>query len=185
MFASYVLAVRWLLALALCSELAAKNSLAYYYMMRALFQSDIDQLLRIEKSVHVTPWTEETFKACFQAGYLGWLIEIDKKVAGFIIVSVSLEECHVLNLCVSRPFQRQGWGRKLLEHALVYARQTGTQIAYLEVRRSNQAAISLYRNMKFQLVGERKAYYPTVAGNEDALIFAIDLRAYTPVCRPT
>lgn len=146
-------------------------------MMRTLFQSDVAQLLRIEKSVHISPWTEETFKACFQVGYLGWLVEIDKKVIGFIIVSVTIEECHVLNLCVSHKFQRQGWGHQLLDHALGYSRRLGTHIAYLEVRRSNQAALSLYKKMNFQLIGERKAYYPTVAGNEDALIFAINLWA--------
>jgi [ribosomal protein S18]-alanine N-acetyltransferase len=144
-------------------------------MMRTLFQSDIHQLLRIEQSVHIAPWSEETFKVCFQSGYAGWAIEINKKIIGFIIISLTVEECHILNLCVDREFQHQGWGRRLLEHALNQARQHGIGIAYLEVRRSNSRAISLYRKMKFHLVGERKGYYPTVAGNEDALIFAMSL----------
>ena len=144
-------------------------------MMRSLFQSDISELLRIEESVHVSPWTAETFKACFQAGYIGWLIEIDKKVIGFIIISLATDECHILNICVDRPWQREGWGRKLMEYALNHASQQGMGIAYLEVRRSNSRAISLYQKMKFHLVGERRGYYPTVAGDEDALIFAINL----------
>lgn len=144
-------------------------------MMRTLFQSDIHQLLRIEQSVHIAPWSEETFKVCFQSGYVGWVVEIDKKIRGFIIISQKVEECHILNVCVDRDFQRQGWGRKLLEHVLSHARQHGISIAYLEVRRSNSRAISLYKNLHFHLVGERKGYYPTVAGNEDALIFAISL----------
>lgn len=102
-------------------------------------------------------------------------MEIDKKIIGFIIISLTIEECHILNLCVDREFQHQGWGRKLLEHALNHARKHGIGIAYLEVRRSNSRAISLYKKMKFHLVGERKGYYPTVAGNEDALIFAMSL----------
>jgi ribosomal-protein-alanine N-acetyltransferase len=144
-------------------------------MLRTLFQSDIDQLLRIEKSVHIAPWGTETFKACFQAGYVGWLIELDKKVIGFIVISLTTEECHILNICVVRDYQHQGWGRKMLEHALDHARQHNINIAYLEVRRSNSRAISLYKKMKFQLIGERKGYYPTVTGHEDALIFAMSL----------
>jgi [ribosomal protein S18]-alanine N-acetyltransferase len=144
-------------------------------MLRTLFKSDLEQLLAIEKMVHVVPWTEETFKTCFQAGYLGWVAECDKKVIGFVFVSLRVDECHVLNLCVASEHQHKGWGRKLLEHALNYARQQGAGIVYLEVRQSNTRAISLYRKMRFHLIGQRKDYYPTVAGHEDALIFAKSL----------
>ena len=60
-------------------------------MLRALFPSDMQQLLIIEKSVHVAPWNEETFKICFQSVYLGWVIEVDKKILGFIIVSMTIQ----------------------------------------------------------------------------------------------
>lgn len=144
-------------------------------MLRTLFKADLQQILVIERSVHVAPWTEDTFKTCFQSGYVGWAIEVNKKIIGFIIVSLRIEECHVLNLCVAREYQRQGWGCKLLEHALGHAKKLGIGIAYLEVRRSNAPAIFLYRKMQFHLIGERKDYYPTVSGHEDALIFAKSL----------
>lgn len=144
-------------------------------MLRTLFKSDLKQVLTIEESVHVVPWTEETFKTCFQSGYVGWVIELNKKIIGFIIMSLRVEECHILNLCVTREYQRRGYGYKLLEHALRHAKHEKTGIVYLEVRRSNLPAISLYRRMKFHLIGERKDYYPTVSGSEDALIFAKSL----------
>lgn len=144
-------------------------------MLRTLYKSDLPQLLAIEKSVHIAPWTEETFKICFQPGYLGWVVDSNRKILGFIIISLHREECHVLNICVMHDCQNQGWGRKLLDKALLQARQQGIGIAYLEVRRSNSRAISLYRKMGFHLVGERKSYYPTPNGYEDALIFARSL----------
>ncbi len=144
-------------------------------MLRTLFKSDLPQLLEIENAVHVAPWTEETFKACFQSGYIGWVIEIEKKIIGFIFIALTVDECHILNLCVAHAFQHQGWGQKLLEKALSHAKQHGIGIAFLEVRQSNTRAISLYRKMKFHLIGQRKNYYPTVTGNEDAFIFALSL----------
>ena len=48
-------------------------------------------------------------------------------------------------------------------------------MVYLEVRRTNTPAISMYRNMNFKHIGERKNYYPTAKGSEDALIFVRDL----------
>lgn len=147
----------------------------YYIMLRTLFRSDISQLLPIEKSVHVSPWTEETFLVCFQAGYAGWVVEVDQRIVGFIIVTQGHEESHVLNLCVAHAYQRKGYGRLLLERALSEAKKRGIHIAYLEVRRSNTPAIALYEKMSFQQIGERVGYYPTVAGNEDALVFAVSL----------
>lgn len=145
-------------------------------MLRTLFKSDLDQVLLIEQSVHVAPWTEDTFKICFNTGYLGWVAEVDKRIIGFIIVTISSDECHVLNLCVSRDYQRQRFGKQLLEKALSHAKQRGIGIAYLEVRRSNFAAISLYKKLSFLQIGERKNYYPVVSGFEDALIFAKSLQ---------
>ena len=145
-------------------------------MLRTLFKSDIDQLLAIESAAHVAPWTEETFKICFQTGYMGWGLEVDKKIIGYIFVSFQMDECHILNVVVALAHQRQGWGRKLMEYAISRAKQRGSGIAYLEVRRSNTRAISLYRKMDFHLIGERKAYYPTHTDPEDALIFAKNLR---------
>lgn len=144
-------------------------------MIRTFFQSDIDQVLQIEQSAHVTPWTREIFKGCFHAGYTGWVVEVDKKVIGFILISLGVDECHILNLCVLRASQRQGWGKMLLEHALQHAIERGMVMAWLEVRRSNSRAITLYQKMHFHLAGERKGYYSTVSGDEDALVFAIDL----------
>lgn len=141
-------------------------------MMRKLHPSDLASLMAIEQTVHVTPWTEDTFRTCFIAGHSGWVMEVAQTVVGFIMATFHADECHILNLCVSRPYQRQGYGRQLLEKALQHARSKGIGVVYLEVRKSNTQAIALYEKMQFQRVAERKGYYPTVAGNEDALIFA-------------
>lgn len=144
-------------------------------MLRTFFKSDIPAVLAIEQAIHVVPWGEDTFRICFQEGYLGWVMEMDAKPVGFIIVSLRADECHILNVAVARDYQHQGFGRQLIEHALAHAKQKNAGITYLEVRRSNSRAISIYEKMNFHLIGERKDYYPTVSGTEDALIFAKSL----------
>lgn len=141
-------------------------------MLRKFFKSDLQEMLTIEQAVHIAPWNEATFKTCFEQGYFGCVAELDKKVIGFVIYSIKVGECHILNLCVAREYQHHGWGRKLMEYALAHARKEGAGAVYLEVRRSNSRAISLYTKMNFQQIGERKGYYPTVNGVEDALVFA-------------
>lgn len=149
-------------------------------MIRRFSKLDLTQMMAIENSVHLVPWTEETFKMCFQPPhYLGWVLEQDsvsssqsKEIIGFIIVAIQSNDYHILNLCIAREFQRRGYGTKLLQHAIDYATQHHLGMVYLEVRRSNSRAIALYQKMQFHLVGERKNYYPIISGQEDALIYA-------------
>lgn len=145
-------------------------------MFRKMVKTDLPQMNAIEQAAQGSPWTEDTFKMCFEMAYDGWVVEHEGRVAGYVVVAMQPDECHILNLCVARDLQRQGLGKHLLEHALSEARGRGIGIAYLEVRRSNTRAIALYRKFKFLMIGERNNYYQTVNGPEDALVFAISLK---------
>lgn len=78
-----------------------------------------------------------------------------------------LEEGHITLLGVDPEFRRQGLGQLLLCFLLRGAYKRGLEWATLEVRASNQAALSLYNRLGFQSVGERRGYYPD---GENALI---------------
>lgn len=145
-------------------------------LLRSLTTADLPDLLIIENSVSVVPWSIEAFKGCFNAGCLGWGSFLENKMIGFIMIAQSLDECHILNIAVAREYQGQGCGRQLLELVLKQAKQKGIGIVYLEVRLSNTRAIHLYKKMHFLLIGQRKNYYPTVSGREDALVFAFNIQ---------
>jgi [ribosomal protein S18]-alanine N-acetyltransferase len=152
-----------------------KKLLGIAFMLRILRSADVPQLLLIEEAVHPIPWNKETFHVCLQQGCTGWVVEDSERLIGFTLISIKIEECHILNLSVLKAYQRQGWGFQLVTKALSYAKEHGAGIVYLEVRRSNIPAIHLYQKMKFYLIGERKNYYPIPSGHEDALIFAKSL----------
>lgn len=143
--------------------------------IRLLSELDLLALLAIEEATQPAPWSEAAFQRCWEANYPGWVLEQDDKIVGFIVISLASGECHVLNLCISPSHQRQGLGHQLLNYALKWAKEQGAGIVYLEVRRSNKQAIALYRKMNFKQIGERKNYYPTPKGQEDALVFARDI----------
>ncbi|MDY7014809.1 MAG: ribosomal protein S18-alanine N-acetyltransferase [Cyanobacteriota bacterium] len=79
-----------------------------------------------------------------------------------------LEEAHVTLLAIRPDFQGQGLGQALLLALLKSAVQRQLERATLEVRASNNTALSLYRKFGFQVAGRRKGYYQ--ASGEDALI---------------
>jgi len=79
-----------------------------------------------------------------------------------------LDEAHITLLAVHPNYQGRGLGQALLWGLMQAARDRALERATLEVRASNQPAISLYSKFGFQLAGRRRRYYKDT--NEDALI---------------
>lgn len=141
-------------------------------MLRQFIQSDLDQLIAIEASVQVDPWSRIIFQTCLKSGCLVWVIEENTQLIGFIFISVNQEECHIYNLAVDKRHQHRGWGRKLMEQALDYAKNHGVHLVYLEVRETNARAMALYKTLGFEVIGIRKDYYENPIGYEDAMVLA-------------
>lgn len=143
--------------------------------IRKLREDDLGALLAIETATQAAPWTDKVFKECFQAKYPGWVIEHDDMVVCFTLISMNIDECHLLNLCVHPRYQRQGFGEQMLSHAVQSAKDLGAVMIYLEVRETNTRAIALYKKHRFTHIGTRKDYYTGIVEREDALVFARDL----------
>lgn len=79
-----------------------------------------------------------------------------------------LEEAHITILAIHPDCQSQGLGQVLLWTLLQKAARQKLDRATLEVRSSNQVALSLYQKFGFEVAGRRKKYYQN--NNEDALI---------------
>lgn len=79
-----------------------------------------------------------------------------------------VEEAHITILAVHPDLQRQGLGQLLLYALLRDAKKRHLEWATLEVKPSNQAALSLYQKFGFQEAGRRRRYYQDTG--EDALI---------------
>ncbi len=79
-----------------------------------------------------------------------------------------LEEAHITILAVHPEYQRQGLGQLLLYALLRDAKKRQLEWATLEVKPSNQAALSLYHKFGFKEAGRRRRYYKDTG--EDALI---------------
>ncbi|NJN81245.1 MAG: hypothetical protein HC802_02445, partial [Caldilineaceae bacterium] len=69
----------------------------------------------------------------------------------------------------------------ILLNMLTSIQAKGAELAMLEVRAGNQAAINLYSRLGFQEVGVRKRYYED--NHEDALLLTLDNIQYDFVWR--
>ena len=68
-------------------------------------------------------------------------------------------EVHVLNVAVGLEYRRRGVARMLMAETEKRAHQAGASLMTLEVRRSNQGALELYRQFDYRAVGIRPNYY--------------------------
>ncbi|HAU0618307.1 TPA: GNAT family N-acetyltransferase, partial [Legionella pneumophila] len=131
--------------------------------IRRMKDSDIENVYSIETNVHIAPWSKDILRDCVLVGYDCRVLEINNGdssiLAGYIISRISNNSCHILNLCIAKPLQSKGLGRKLLQTVLYsLSKYTQTESVILEVRPSNSAALHLYETMGFEKVEIKKDY---------------------------
>lgn len=141
----------------------------------------------IETVSQPNPWSRGMFADCLRVGYSGWvLLETDAalpdapaaQLDGFAISSLAMDEAHLLNVAVAPPARRQGLARRLVTYVMRQATAADARRLLLEVRASNQHAITLYADLGFSVLARRRGYYPLPHGaREDALVMACALPA--------
>lgn len=136
----------------------------------------LDQVLPIEQRAYAHPWTRGNFMDALRSGYHARVLLAGEQVLGYYIAMQGVDEVHLLNISVSPDFQRQGWGRIMLDALALWARGLGAQWLWLEVRVSNTRAIAIYEAHGYRRVGLRKNYYPAGHGQrEDAVVMSLRL----------
>jgi [ribosomal protein S18]-alanine N-acetyltransferase len=140
--------------------------------------SDIDALLTIENQSFLSPWPRQHFKSELEQPHSFTLlaqkhVPSRKTIVGYIIFWLIIDEMHILNLAVQPRYRRQAIARGLILEALRLAQINHCLTAWLEVRPSNRAALTLYQSLGFKLVMTRKRYYNDTG--EDALILSLSL----------
>lgn len=115
-------------------------------------------------------WNENMLNSAVNAGRLfGFIAETDGEKAGFITFSGGMDGVFDLeDVFVEERFRGKGLGKELLTACLNEAAAHGAVKMLLEVRKTNVAAISLYKSFGFSPLCERKKYY---ADGESASVY--------------
>lgn len=140
-------------------------------VFRPMHESDLDAVMAIEPTIYSHPWTRGNFEDSLRAGYSCWVMLHEGGIVGYGALMIAMDEAHLLNLSVAASWQGRGMGSALLQHFITVARRHGAKTMFLEVRRSNIPAITLYERMGFNEFSVRKGYYPSPqGGREDAIL---------------
>ena len=138
---------------------------------------DLDSIIAIEDVSFPTPWTrramEDELRRSGPALYIA--AESHGALVAYGGAWVYVGEAHIMNVAVAPGRRRRGIGEALLLELLRRSVEGGADLAYLEVRPSNAAALGLYEKLGFEAVGQRTGYYRDTS--EDAILMALfDLR---------
>jgi len=137
--------------------------------VRSMMEEDLDRVVAIERQSFPHPWTVDHFRDELHVPHAFPLVAefASVGIAGYLCPMQLLDEGEILNMAVREECRGFGVGRLLLTTALRRFREQGASRVFLEVRVTNQAAVSLYRAFDFRTVGRRKGYYEN---GEDAFL---------------
>jgi len=142
--------------------------------LRPAVTDDLKQMVEIEVQSYPEPWKKNHFLDEMQKRYARILVltddETDSIVIGYIIYWVQAEGVSLLNVAVHPKWRGFGFGMQLMQAMIKEAVLNDIPKILLEVRESNQDAISLYEKIGFKTTHTRKKFY---SNGETALVMEL------------
>lgn len=145
-----------------------------FIKIRFMEQKDIEQVVKIEQECFSVPWSQKSFEdALLYDTYQFLVAEDENQLLGYIGIIITGTEADITNVAVYSQYRKKGIGQRLVSAALEQVQKQQVEVIFLEVRKSNEKAIRLYKKFQFYPISVRKNYYQSPI--EDAIIMSADL----------
>ncbi|MBI4001276.1 MAG: ribosomal protein S18-alanine N-acetyltransferase [Nitrospira defluvii] len=150
----------------------------------------LDEVWAIEQACFSAPWTRKMLAAELSGNPFAHFLLAKCPdplsealvIAGYFCFWIVFEEVRLMNLAVLVPFRRQGIATRLVCAALRTGLERGANRAMLEVRASNQEALTLYDRLGFRQAATRTRYYTNP--DEDAVLMDMAPLQLATLCEP-
>ena len=150
--------------------------------IRKMEEEDLPMVMEIENLCFIKPWSEKNFLyEMYENPFANlWVIEMSnaslglKSVVGFVDYWQTFDSGTLCQIAIHPELQGNGIGSQLLDEVVkdAYAKKIRTMT--LEVRRSNEKAIKLYKKFGFVYSHVKEGYYDD---GEDALYMILEVKA--------
>ncbi len=155
------------------------------YVIDNMNEHDLLEVVEIETECELSKWGWEAYYNEITNGAIMLVARtlrpihpgrdrVHGTLCGFSAARLLGNQLHINNLGVKTVCRRAGVGQLLLEMTLQQAARAKAEIAHLEVRPSNKAAIALYLRHGFSIIGRRPHYYASPP--EDALLMSATIQ---------
>lgn len=142
--------------------------------LRWLIRRDMPEVLAIEESGFVDPWTEDGFlRHLRQRNGIGMVAEYQERVVGYMLYELHPNKLRLVNHAVDPDFRRRGIGSALIHKLMTKLSPTRRTRIVVEVRESNLSAQLFSRALGFKAIAVLPEFWD---GTDEA--------AYRMVYRP-
>jgi ribosomal-protein-alanine N-acetyltransferase len=130
-------------------------------------KEDINSLYELEFNTFKAPWNLNHFTYEVNENEFSRTLVVyqDDVLIGYINYWIIFDQATINKVCVKEEFRRRGIAQKLFDMAFEDIKKSECMVCTLEVRISNEKAISFYIKNGFEKVLVKKAYY---SDGEDA-----------------
>lgn len=135
---------------------------------------DAEDIAALEKLCFFAPWSEKAIGETMQGDSVFLVAEEDGEIIGYIGSYYCHPEGYITNVAVSPDMRRRGIGRALIETLIARGRSLSLSFWTLEVRESNEGAISLYSALGFEKVGKRPRFYSNPEEAAELMTYYMD-----------
>ena len=145
-------------------------------MICPMSSEDIEEVSEIEKASFSRPWTKKNFEESLNLSDAFFIVFKDDDtnvIMGYLGMYFSPDEMGIMNVAVSPKYRRCGVADALLKKAMDTASEKKVSYVYLEVRKTNIAAINLYEKHGLKALGIRKGLYEDP--KEDGIVMGKDI----------
>ncbi len=138
---------------------------------------DVYSIQQIDRLVFPKSWSQQfTVEQITRRKGAHVVAERARRVVGHGGVAFLADDAHITSVAVNPQHHRLGVATLVVEHLLATAAERICGSITLEVRVSNEAAITLYERLGFESAGVRPGYYADT--KEDAAIMWRNLDDY-------
>lgn len=129
--------------------------------IRRMLPDDVEQVAKIEHETFSVPWSYNALlEACTEENNIYLVCVENEKVLGYCGMWTVLGEGNITNVAVELTARNKGVATALMQEMEQLGITTkDINVFFLEVRKSNDAAIHVYEKCGFRRIGLRKNFY--------------------------
>ena len=140
------------------------------FKVRLFEREDIDSVVSINRTCLPENYPDQFFLGLFHHAPKAFLVILkDEKIVGYIMCRIErgissysrrpTKKGHIVSVAVDSECRREGLGTELIKAGMEGMQEYGAKEFFLEVRKSNESAISVYENLEFEIKRVLKGYY--------------------------
>ena len=140
------------------------------YTVRQFKREDIDSVVSINRTCLPENYPDQFFIGLYHHAPKAFIVaECSDGICGYIMCRIErgissfgrspVKKGHIVSVAVLMEYRHHGMGTQLISAAMEGMNEYGASEFFLEVRRTNEAAISAYEKLGFEIKRVLKGYY--------------------------